>query len=185
MKKSVSSLTGYVEKLSSGKTAVFKNWVTFDKGTTKVFRSSQPYYNDTDDTLQKFDTPAIALLKVYNIKGIISLNHNLIYETSAVALSKENITYHNLAIVDFSTPSAKELLQGCKAIDSVLDKGGNALVYCGFGQGRTGTMMTAYGIYKLPKGSPASKLEALIDASTAETDDQEKALRELYKMQNS
>ena len=31
MKKSVSSLAGYVKTLSSGKTVVFQNWVTFDK----------------------------------------------------------------------------------------------------------------------------------------------------------
>jgi protein-tyrosine phosphatase len=85
--------------------------------------------------------------------------------------------------VDFSTPTTKELLYGCEAIDNIL-KRGNALVYCGFGQGRTGTMMTAYGIYKLPKGSPSSKLEDLIEASTAETNDQEKVLRDFYKMQN-
>ena len=40
-------------------------------------------------------------------------------------------------------------------------------------------------IYKLPKGSPSSKLEELIEASTAETIDQEKVLREFYKTQNS
>jgi len=180
MKKSVSSLAGYVKTLSSGKIAVFQNWVTFDKGGTKVFRSSQPYYNDTEDTVQKFDSPAVALLKTYNIKGIVSLNHNLIYDSSAAVLSAENITYHNLAIVDFSTPTVKELLYGCQAIDNILSRG-NALVYCGFGQGRTGTMMTAYAIYKLPKGSPASKLEDLIEASTAETNDQENVLREFYR----
>jgi protein-tyrosine phosphatase len=181
MKKSVSSLAGYVKTLSSGKTAVFQNWVTLDKGNTKVFRSSQPYYNDTEDTLQKFDSPAIELLKDYNIKGIVSLNHNLIHDSSATALAAENIVYHSLAIVDFSAPTLKQLLYGCRAIDSIVSNG-NALVYCGFGQGRTGTMMTAYAIYKLPKESPVSKLEDLIEASTAETNDQEKVLREFYKI---
>ncbi|CAI9007310.1 dual specificity protein phosphatase family protein [Pseudomonas sp. fls2-241-R2A-110] len=183
MKIKVSTLPGYVAKLSHGKLVVYQNWVTFDKGTTKVFRSSQPYYNDKDDTLQKFDASAITLLKNYGIKGIISLNQKLLEGTSASELSKESITYHHLEVKDFNTPTAQELMQGCKAIDSALSKG-NVLVYCGFGQGRTGTMMTAYEIYKLPKGSAASKLEAVIAASTAEIDDQEKSLRALYKLQN-
>ncbi|WP_438869126.1 protein-tyrosine phosphatase family protein [Pseudomonas sp. L1(2025)] len=184
MKKKVDSLAGYVKTLYSGKIAVFQNWVTFEKGNTRVFRSSQPYYNDEDDTLQKFDTPAIKLLKTYNIKGIVSLNHHLIHDNSMTALAAESITYHHLAVVDFGVPTAKELLQACQAVDNILSKG-NALVYCGFGQGRTGTMMSAYAIYKLPKGSPASKLDEIIEVSTAETDDQEKVLRDFYKMQNS
>lgn len=94
MKIKVSTLPGYVAKLSHGKLVVYQNWVTFDKGTTKVFRSSQPYYNDKDDTLQKFDASAITLLKNYGIKGIISLNQNLLEGTSASELSKESITYH-------------------------------------------------------------------------------------------
>ena len=110
------------------------------------------------------------------------MNHNLIYDHSAAALANESITYHNLGVADFSTPTTGQLLYGCQVIDSILGRG-NALVYCGFGQGRTGTMMTAYAIYKLPTGSPASKLEELIEASTAETNDQETVLREFYKMQ--
>ncbi|WP_434704976.1 dual specificity protein phosphatase family protein [Pseudomonas sp. Z1-12] len=183
MKKSVSSLADYVKTLSSGTTIVFENWVTFDKNGTRVFRSSQPYYGGSDDTLQKFDSRAIALLKIYNIKGILSLNHKLLYANSKTALDNEHIDYHHLAVEDYYPPTTQQLLSGCKKIDEFLGKG-NALVYCGFGQGRTGTMMTAYDIYKLPKGSPASKLDDLIEASTAETDDQEKVLREFYKMQN-
>ncbi|MFT0476247.1 dual specificity protein phosphatase family protein [Pseudomonas antarctica] len=183
MKKKVSTLTGYVEKLSHNKTVVYQNWITFDKDATKIFRASQPYYNDSEDTAQRFDANAIALLKNYGIKGIISLNQKLLESNSAAALSNESITYHHLEVKDFNTPTAAELIQGCKAIDSALAKG-NVLVYCGFGQGRTGTMMTAYEIYKLPKATAASKLDAIIAASTAETDDQEKSLRALYKLQN-
>lgn len=184
MKKSVKNLPGFVETLSFGKIAVFKNWVTFDKGTTKIFRSSQPYYKDEEDSLQKFDTPAISILKTYNIKSIISLNRYLIHENSATALSKESISYHNLSITDFKTPSPKELLYGCQVIDNALKQGGNILVYCGFGQGRTGTMMTAYEIYKLPTDASTSELENIMNSSTAETDEQQKTLRDFYKMIN-
>lgn len=183
MKKSVSTLPGYVANLTHNKVIVFQNWITFVKGTTRVFRSSQPYYNGTDDTPQKFDADAVALLNNYGIKGLISLNKKLLDSTSAAVISAANITYHHLAVKDFEAPTAPELLQGCKSIDSALTKG-NVLVFCGFGQGRTGTMITAYDIYKLPKGSATSKLDAIIATSTAETDDQEASLRALYKLLN-
>jgi hypothetical protein len=116
MHKSVSTLTDYVKALRSGTKVVFENWVTFDKDATRVFRSSQPYYDHVDDSLQKFDSPAMSLLRIYNIKGIVSLNHHGLYPQSAVALTNEGIAHHHIALADMSAATPQQLLAGCQAL---------------------------------------------------------------------
>lgn len=163
----VNQLDGYVKSLLSDKTEVFKNWVTLDEKAVRVFRSSQPYYQGKDE-LQKFDTPALKLLDIYNIKCIVSLNENGLQPGADVTLKNKGISYKSLPVKDFSVPTLDQLLTGCDAITTALDKGGNALVYCGYGQGRTGVMMTAYQLYSLKKPSK-EKFEELMLVSTYET----------------
>lgn len=181
MRVEVSTLSGYVAGVPVGqKTIFFLNWVTLDKSATVVFRCSQPYYNGHDDTMQTFDKPAISLLNDYDIKCVISLNHHGVQPSSLVALSAAGIEHYHLPVADFQPPTINDLMTGCQHIDRVVTKGQNALIYCGHGSGRTGTMDSAYEIYLNRSYSPRPSVEPIIKRSTAETDAQEKVLRDFY-----
>ena len=87
-------------------------------------------------------------------------------------LKQKNIKYIHLKVEDFYPPTKKQLIDGVKAIES--NKKGYTLVYCGYGQGRTGTMITAWEILTKQKS-----IDSAIKNSTAETSQQEAVLKEL------
>lgn len=179
MNKPASGLPGYVQNLPQTGNAVFNNWVTLDPQGARIFRSSQPYYNGNVDTPPYWDSSAVALLQQYAIAVVISLNHNAPYTLlGCIELTNAGIIHIHLPVVDFGTPTNHDLILGCTAIQDAIAKGHNVLIHCGFGEGRTGTMWTAWQIYNLPRNeSSLAELNALIEASTAETAGQETRLR--------
>lgn len=177
----VNQLDDYAKEISRGSTVVFQHWVTRDRQATKVFRSSQPYYNGKTDEMQKFDTRALLILREYNIKCIVSLNEFGLQEGADVALKREGVAYVSIPVVDGDAPTVSQLEIGCDAIETALEKGVRALVYCGFGQGRTGTMMAAYALYSLPKKSTKAEYQEIVDASTVEEGSQSAVLLEFHK----
>lgn len=175
----VNTLKGYVGNMPSGSGRVFENWVASDANSTKVYRSSQPYYNGDNDSEQVFDPNAVKVLKDHRINLIVSLNHKGLAKGQKEILDANKISYCYLGVEDYQAPTVAQLEKGCKEISKNLSAG-NALVYCGYGQGRTGTMMTAYQIYSTQKCT-IKQLDEFIKASTAETKEQEAALRNFYK----
>ncbi|MFK7819261.1 MAG: hypothetical protein AB8G99_11115 [Planctomycetaceae bacterium] len=69
--------------------------------------------------------------------------------SSQADLKKNGITYLHLPTKDFEGVTANDLEAGVKAIES-----GKTLVYCGFGQGRTGCLISAWAAVHLWKQKP-------------------------------
>ncbi|KAB8032201.1 protein-tyrosine phosphatase family protein [Fluviispira multicolorata] len=149
-----------------------------------LFRSSQPYYGGSHDSYQMYTEETINILKTAKIKRILSLNYE---KANTPFLAKNKIEFHHLKVKDFCAPKVSEIINACKYLEKT-PKGEAALVYCGFGQGRTGMMITAFQIYyNYLACSTLSDLNALpnivnefIKNSTAEKDSQEKTLKELF-----
>lgn len=148
---------------------VFMNWVQV---TDTLFRSSAPYYKN-EDSEQKIDQKAIDVLKSKGINQIVSLNYDELNAAEKALLTDAGIRYVFLKVEDFQAPTVEQLKQGAEAID---DEGKVTLVYCGYGQGRTGTMITAWQILSLTVNI---KADVAIAESTAEKPAQEEVLREL------
>ncbi|MBW8354007.1 MULTISPECIES: fused DSP-PTPase phosphatase/NAD kinase-like protein [Pseudomonas] len=177
MNKDVSSIKNYVGDFPSKANLIFKDWDD-PLDTPDVHRSSQPYYKGKDE-IQDINDKVLDALKLKNVKTIVSLNH-LPAKQSPEELRKKGIEYLHLKLEDYAAPSVGQLKQGCDLIAATHKKKQGSLVYCGAGFGRTGTMMTAYQIYITP-GCTLAQLQKYIDASTAETAAQEKALRDFHK----
>ncbi|WP_347900984.1 protein tyrosine phosphatase [Pseudomonas purpurea] len=183
----VESLEGYTRGMP------FQNWVPGTSGLLslkqpRVYRSSQPYYDPvTGDTPQVIDAPVIEVLNKFNIRLIVSLNHYEIEEGRGL-LGKYKIRYLFLGVKDFSAPTASKLDEACRQINTTIKEGHSALIYCGYGQGRTGTMMTAWEMFATEYCTEAVQ-EVFIKESTAEgassdpeeSTGQEEVLRSFYK----
>lgn len=178
MRQTVNSLPGYVGEMPAVK-KIFDNWAKHDETT---FRSSQPYYNNKTDTVQLFDTSAIEVLNSNDIKCLVSLNYEPIHAANQLRLAKAGVTYYHAKVDDFKPPSLDQLREGCEVIEKTRAAKHKSLVYCGAGQGRTGTMITAYAIYQLTYSHSLKEFERLISDSTAETDEQKQKLLDFYAL---
>lgn len=141
----------------------------------RLYRSSAPYYTekwkeltgeedlDKSQFMDRFD---ILFLVNKNINLIISLNKYELPGTVINNLRFHGIEYLHLKTSDFDVPSFFDLVRAACA-----SRGKCTLVWCGYGQGRTGLMISAIEIISGNK-SP----QTAIDESTAETTQQEKLL---------
>ncbi|KAH7122840.1 hypothetical protein B0J11DRAFT_420606, partial [Dendryphion nanum] len=116
----------------------------------KVARSSSPHYDGKKDNSQYLNADSIKFLHDQGIKHVISLNSSKDGKYSGkqgieALLKDANIVYTHLPVQDFQAPKEKQLETGyvnfCKHRNSTL-------VWCGFGHGRTGTMISALQIYE-------------------------------------
>lgn len=105
-------------------------------------RSSAPYYLSQDSD-QSMDAAAISQLIAEGINDIISLNEVALGEEVVQALLEKGISYLWSSIKDFGAPmedrweSIKKRYQKNKAENKP------TLVYCGYGHGRMGTIISA------------------------------------------
>ncbi|KAI0248926.1 hypothetical protein BJV78DRAFT_737788 [Lactifluus subvellereus] len=100
-------------------------WVITESGW--LARASAPNYDDTatadPDSTQNMDDNAVQFL----------------------VANGNNISYTHLSVVDFQAPTLDDLDQAQQAYTSHIS--GRTLVYCGYGHGRTGTVITALQLY--------------------------------------
>ena len=169
MKKHVSSLPKYTMSVQGG---IFSNWswIDEDKG---LARSSAPNYRELaqhSDTTQRVDKLAATYLQLKQINAVISLNEHRLHEDQLQLLRGHGVGHYlHVVVIDFQPPPKEKLLEAFEFM-----KNKRWLVWCGFGQGRTGTMVTAWEILS------GTKTKALaIEDSTAETPAQEAVLKSL------
>lgn len=108
----------------------------------RVYRSAAPGYT-SGDTQPTVHEKTLEFLKDAGFKRVISLNSKDMNPKSQEDLRKANITYVHLPTVDFTPIKEEHFRAGVEGIDSA-----KSLVYCGYGEGRTGSLVAAWaGVY--------------------------------------
>ncbi|KAM4062120.1 protein-tyrosine phosphatase [Hirsutella rhossiliensis] len=155
-------------------------WVDgFLESGDRLARSSAPYYKGADGD-QRLTPETIAFLKQQNIGHIISLNSEANNQAIKDLLRRNNIAYTPLPVKDFSTPTLEDMKTGYAAFR---EHRAGTLVWCGYGHGRTGTMVTALQVYsEHEKPSPRKLLPGDYTKNHVETPNQ---IRLLDKLQRS
>ncbi|TWU71424.1 hypothetical protein ED733_001812 [Metarhizium rileyi] len=134
-----------------GGLARFEKVLSHMGSTEGLYRSSAPFYDsfEDDDEVHLEDKhevtqETIDCLHRYGITHVISLNH-LAYDSDVMtALRQGGIVYTPLAVLDFHAPS---LAQVEEAWNAFRRHRSSTLVWCGYGHGRTGTMISALQMY--------------------------------------
>lgn len=145
-------------------------------------RSSAPYYNGNDAD-QKITDDTIAAFKEAGIKHVISLNEHANAEDMKSALAAAGIAYTPLPVEDFQSPTADDFQQGWKGFVAHRD---GTLVWCGFGHGRTGTMVSALQMFAMhERGETLAQTVDDYRKNHVEKPWQEAALDELQKLLNA
>ena len=127
----------------------------------KVARASQPGYTG-HDAVQNLTMVQVAFLRMKGIRCIVSANEHPVSANSLTLLNNANIHYHHYAIRDFQPATAFQLQNAAQTMQTTLNAGGAVLVFCGFGQGRTGTFVAGWAMQQymprqyLPKNRPVN-----------------------------
>ncbi|KYK59042.1 hypothetical protein DCS_00169 [Drechmeria coniospora] len=111
--------------------------------TDRLFASSSPNY-DGRDSSQRITAGTIEFLRVNGITNVISLNGEANSDHIIRALAAANIAYTPLPVKDFLSPTLHDLARGWA---SFLRRRNGTIIWCGYGHGRTGTMVTALQMY--------------------------------------
>ncbi|RPA94558.1 hypothetical protein L873DRAFT_1814066 [Choiromyces venosus 120613-1] len=109
----------------------------------RLARSSAPYY-DSEDSDQGMNETSINFLMAHGINRIISLNEIPLSSREKQKLKAEGISYTHVKVPDFAAPTQLQFDQ----IRDAYAKGGVTLIYCGYGDGRTGTAISALQIFQ-------------------------------------
>ncbi|AVI67729.1 hypothetical protein CKQ84_18790 [Shewanella sp. WE21] len=134
----VTSIKGFKGDVIIDGQTIFKNFASVELGV--LARGSAPHYTN-DDSSQRMSNHAIIFLKNEGFNQVISLNSVELSQSEKNSLTKSGINYIHIKTDDFSSPDKSKLLQSVIAM-----KGKNTYVYCGYGAGRTGTLVTAWQI---------------------------------------
>ncbi|RGB31989.1 hypothetical protein C1646_744092 [Rhizophagus diaphanus] len=118
--------------------------------SNRLARSSAPHYTGHDES-QNMDDDAIQFLVDNGINNVISMNQIVLTDGVIEKLRKRGISYLNLPVEDFKAPTIKQLHD---AYNSYLPAQRTTLVYCGYGHGRTGTVIAAI---MLLSGNPLTR----------------------------
>ncbi|MEP3480614.1 MAG: hypothetical protein ABJZ55_15295 [Fuerstiella sp.] len=109
----------------------------------RVYRSAAPCYElDGHDAVQFVRPETIAYLKAHRFRNIVSLNERPVHPESRKQLTKAGILHKHLPVRDFKPLSMKQMELGIAITNS-----GKTLIHCGYGQGRTGTMVGAWYVH--------------------------------------
>ena len=111
----------------------------------RLARSSAPYYNG-EDADESINETSIEFLNNYGIKNIISLNSVELSPRQRGWLRAAEISYSHIMAVECTAVTQEQFDQIWNAYDS--DKAGATLVYCGYGDGRTGMAISAIQLFQ-------------------------------------
>ncbi|PHH81604.1 hypothetical protein CDD82_354 [Ophiocordyceps australis] len=108
--------------------------------TDLLARSSAPHY-DCKDSDQDLTDDSVEFLKEHSITNVISVNSEAINPAIRDKLKANGIAYTPIPVKDMKTPTIEQLMQGYQAFRKSTN--GATLIWCGYGHGRTGTMVSA------------------------------------------
>lgn len=104
----------------------------------KLARSARPYYTGAKGhTLERHD---VYFLATQGITCVISAYQTDLDDAGKNALTRAGIAFHSFPVPDFKAPTAWELWEAARLIHEHR----TTLVYCGYGEGRTGTFVAAW-----------------------------------------
>ena len=109
----------------------------------RLARSSAPYY-DGEDADESINETSIEFLNNYGIKNIISLNSVELSSRQKGRLRAAEITYSHIKAVECTAVTQDQFDQ----IWNAYDKAGATIVYCGYGDGRTGMAISAIQLFQ-------------------------------------
>ena len=113
-------------------------------------RSGQPNYTgtDADHTVRPFD---VTFLQLNKIVCVVSANSRDMSGEGKDRLAKAGIHFHHARMEDFGAPTPAQLHEVANLIERHRTREQNpgaSLVYCGFGEGRTGTYVAGWAMLK-------------------------------------
>ncbi|KFG85720.1 hypothetical protein MANI_021141 [Metarhizium anisopliae] len=147
--------------------------------TDRLFRSSAPHYDGHNDDSQYLDTKSIAFLRQQNINHVISVNWPADDATITMTntLRTAGIAHTPLKVEDHHAPTPEQLKKGNTEWEKHRH---GTLVWCGFGHGRTGTMVSGLQIMaEKKKPHPHKFTHDDYVRNHVETQDQEDVLNKL------
>ena len=109
----------------------------------RLARSSAPYY-DSEDADQSMNETAIEFLNNYRIKNVISLNSVELSPRERGWLRDAEISYSHIKAMEYAAVTQEQFDQ----IWNAYDKAGTTIVYCGYGDGRTGMAISAIQLFQ-------------------------------------
>jgi len=123
------------------KNSVFRRfeWVIPDR----LARSSAPYY-DGEDADEAINETSIEFLHNHGIRNIISLNSVVLSLRQRDRLRAARISYTHIKAVECTVVTQEQFDQ----IWNAYDKAGVTIVYCGYGDGRTGVAISAIQLFQ-------------------------------------
>ncbi|ABC31414.1 predicted protein-tyrosine phosphatase [Hahella chejuensis KCTC 2396] len=165
----------------------FKNFQWVLPGV--LVRSSQPNYagHDQPHTLSFVQ---VDFLKKKGVTCIISSNEYALEEHSKTLLKTYGISYYHFKIADFKAATPAQLINAAEIIEANKKKGAT-LVHCGFGEGRTGTIVAGWAMTKHMKTQAGADINTMCSASSlrtnfgVETPDQVESIRAAAKLPSS
>ena len=109
----------------------------------RLARSSAPYYNG-EDADENINETSIEFLHNYGIKNIISLNSVELPPRQRGWLRTAKISYSHIKAVECTAVTQEQFDQ----IWNAYDEAGVTIVYCGYGDGRTGMAISAIQLFQ-------------------------------------
>ncbi|PFH57964.1 hypothetical protein XA68_14343 [Ophiocordyceps unilateralis] len=134
------------------------SWITDNLSPgDKLARSSAPHFFCNDNS-HAINDESIGFLREKGIRHVISLNSEAGREDIVKALKDNDIQYTQLPTSDWEPLSLDALVQGVESF--IVRPRSPTLIWCGFGHGRTGTLITAIQMFRLREQSfPARQLD--------------------------
>ena len=123
------------------KNSVFRRFEWVIPG--RLARSSAPYY-DGEDADESINETSIEFLNNYGIKNIISLNSVELSPRQRGWLRAAGISYSHIKTIEYTAVTQEQFDQ----IWSAYDTAGATIVYCGYGDGRTGMAISAIQLFQ-------------------------------------
>ena len=111
----------------------------------KLARCAQPGYG-TGDQPHSVNRHDAYFLSSKNITRVISVNACAMTQAGQTALNNAGIAFHHFPVPDYQAPTAWELWEVARLIETGR---GATVVYCGYGQGRTGTFVAGWAKLKI------------------------------------
>jgi len=123
------------------KNSVFRRFEWVIPG--RLARSSAPYY-DGEDADEAINETSIEFLHNHGIKNIISLNSVELSLRQRDRLRAARISYSHIKAVECTAVTQEQFDQ----IWNAYEKAGVTIVYCGYGDGRTGMAISAIQLFQ-------------------------------------